>query len=171
MVALMAMVILGMAAVAIDMGQVYAKRASLQSAVDQAVLAAAAELDGTTTCAAGAVDAAKHYLISNWIDQGGDPKALTDIDLGGSATDGNGYMSCNKWRVELWAPTAKVNLGLAKAVTNAGPTIGSRHTPSAEVRSPRLGDDAVLRHSHLQQRPAGAVHRLAAATRRCPSFR
>ena len=44
MVALMSMVILGMAAVAIDVGQVYAKRASLQSAVDQAVLAAAAEL-------------------------------------------------------------------------------------------------------------------------------
>ena len=59
MVALMSMVILGMAAVAIDIGQVYAKRASLQSAVDQAVLAAAAELDGTTVCTPGAVDAAK----------------------------------------------------------------------------------------------------------------
>ena len=138
MVALMSLVILGMAAVAIDVGQVYAKRASLQSAADQAVLAAAAELDGTTVCTAGAVDAAKQYLLSNWIDQGGDPKTLTDIDLGGSAGDGNGYMSCNKWRVELWAPTAKVNLGLAKAVTSRSDIRVPAHAV-AEVRSPRLG--------------------------------
>ncbi|WP_457185377.1 TadE/TadG family type IV pilus assembly protein [Nocardioides sp. P5_E3] len=137
MVALMAMVILGMAAVAIDMGQVYAKRASLQSAADQAVLAAAAELDGTTVCTAGAINAAKNYLISNWIDQGGDPKAVGDINLDGSPTDGNGYMNCNKWRVELWTPTAKVNLGLAKAVTSRD-RIDVPASAAAEVRSPRL---------------------------------
>ena len=158
MVALMAMVILGMAAIAIDVGQVYAKRASLQSAADQAVLAAAAELDGTTVCTPGAVAAAKNYLVSNWIDQGGDPKVIADIDLGGSSTDGNGYMNCNKWRVDLWAPTAKVNLGLAKAVTTQS-TIQVPAHAAAEVRSPRLGHDAVLRHPRVQQRPAGAVHR------------
>ena len=142
MVALMSMVILGMAAVAIDMGQVYAKRASLQSAVDQAVLAAAAELDGTLVCTTGAIDAAKQYLISNWIDQGGDPKALGDVDLTADNTlpDGrkDGYMRCNKWRVELYAPTAKVNLGLAKAVTNVT-TINVPAYAAAEIRSPRLG--------------------------------
>ena len=144
MVALMAMVILGMAAVAIDIGQVYAKRASLQSAVDQAVLAAAAELDGTTVCTTGAIDAAKQYLVSNWIDQGGDPKAVSDIDLGGSATDGNGFMNCNKWRVDLWAPTARVNLGLAKAIIPDDQEEAEGHInvpahAAAEVRSPRLG--------------------------------
>ncbi|WP_210502484.1 TadE/TadG family type IV pilus assembly protein [Nocardioides xinjiangensis] len=142
MVALMAMVILGMAAVAIDVGQVYAKRASLQSAVDQAVLAAAAELDGTTVCTAGAVTAAEEYLVSNWIDQGGDPKAVADIDLAADNTlaDGSkdGYMVCNKWRVDLWAPTAKVNLGLAKAVTDETNVQVPAHA-AAEVRSPRLG--------------------------------
>ncbi|GAA5137152.1 hypothetical protein GCM10023339_77070 [Alloalcanivorax gelatiniphagus] len=138
MVAVMSVAILGMAAVAIDVGQVYAKRASLQSAVDQAVLAAAAELDGTTVCTAGAIDAAKQYLLSNWIDQGGDPKALADIDLGGSAADGNGFMNCNRWRVDLWSPTARVNLGLAKAVTDETNVQVPAHA-AAEVRSPRLG--------------------------------
>ncbi|PKH44433.1 hypothetical protein CXG46_00605 [Nocardioides alpinus] len=138
MVALMSMVILGMAAVAIDVGQVYAKRASLQSAVDQAVLAAAAELDGTTVCTAGAITAAKQYLIDNWIDQGGDPKVLGDINLAGTAKDGNGFMNCNKWRVDLYAPTAKVNLGLAKAVTDET-TINVPAHAAAEIRSPRLG--------------------------------
>ncbi len=141
MVALMAMVILGMAAVAIDVGQVYAKRASLQSAVDQAVLAAASELDGTDTCTASAVDAAKTYLISNWIDQGGDPKALGDIDLASDNTlaggGKDGYMKCKKWRVDLYAPTAKVNLGLAKAVTSKQAINVPAHA-AAEVRSPRL---------------------------------
>lgn len=137
MAALMAMVVLGMAAVAIDVGQVYAKRASLQSAVDQAVLAAAADLDGTTVCTPGAIDAAKRILVSNWIDQGGDPKAVGDIDLAGSPADGNGYMTCNKWRVELWAPTAKVNLGLARAVTSRQ-KIDVPASAAAEVRSPRL---------------------------------
>ncbi len=142
MVALMAMVILGMAAVAIDMGQVYAKRASLQSAVDQAVLAAAAELDGTNICTAGAIDAAKNYLVSNWIDQGADPKAVGDIDLtaDNKLPDGSkdGYMKCTKWRVDLWAPTAQVNLGLAKAVTDENDVQVPAHA-AAEVRSPRLG--------------------------------
>lgn len=140
MVALMAMVILGMAAVAIDVGQVYAKRASLQSAADQAVLAAAAELDGTSVCTAGALDAAKKYLLSNWIDQGGDPETLGSIKLDNSYdADGtyNGRLVCKKWRVELSAPTAKVSLGLAKAVTSQK-KIDVPAFAAAEVRSPRL---------------------------------
>ena len=47
-------------------------------------------------------------------------------------------MNCNKWRVDLWAPTAKVNLGLAKAVTNQQ-TINVPAHAAAEIRSPRLG--------------------------------
>jgi hypothetical protein len=138
MAALMAMVILGMAAVAIDMGQVYAKRASLQSAVDQAVLAAAAKIDGTTgPCTPDAQSTAKNFLISNWIDQGGDPKAVSDINLTGSAADGNGYMTCTGWRVDLWAPAAKVNLGLAKAVSDETEINVPAHA-AAEIKSPNL---------------------------------
>lgn len=137
MVALMSMVILGMAAIAVDMGQVYAKRASLQSAVDQAVLAAAAHIDGTNVCTASAASTAKTFLISNWIDQGGDPKAVSDIDLSGSSTDGDGYMTCTGWRVDLWAPTAKVNLGLARAVTTLDRINVPAHA-AAEIKSPKL---------------------------------
>jgi hypothetical protein len=138
MVAVMSMVILGMAAVAIDMGQVYAKRASLQSAVDQAVLAAAAKIDGTSgPCTPEAQSTAKTFLISNWIDQGGDPKVVGDINLGGSATDGNGFMTCTGWRVDLWAPTAKVNLGLANAVTDQEDIHVPAHA-AAEIKSPKL---------------------------------
>lgn len=138
MAALMSMVIVGMAAVAIDMGQVYAKRASLQSAVDHAVLAAAAKIDGTSgPCTAAAQSTAKDFLISNWIDQGGDPKAIADINLGGSATDGDGFMTCTGWRVDLWAPTAKVDLGLAKAVTSET-TINVPAHAAAEIMSPKL---------------------------------
>lgn len=138
MVALMAMVILGMSAVAIDMGQVYAKRASLQSAVDQAVLAAAAKIDGNSgACTTEAQSTAKTFLISNWIDQGGDPKAVANINLGGSATDGDGYMKCTGWRVDLWAPTAKVNLGLARAVTSQTSINVPAHA-AAEIKSPKM---------------------------------
>lgn len=134
----MSMVILGMAAVAVDMGQVYAKRASLQSAVDHAVLAAAAKIDGNSgPCTAAAQSTAKDFLISNWIDQGGDPKAIADIDLGGSATDGDGFMTCTGWRVDLWAPTAKVDLGLAKAVADET-TINVPAHAAAEIKSPNL---------------------------------
>lgn len=141
MVALMAMVILGMAAVAIDVGQVYAKRASLQSAVDQAVLAAAADLDGTNVCTPNSIAAAKRYILSNWTDQGGDPKSLGSIKLDNTyAADGsyNGRIVCNKWRVELYAPSAKVSLGLAKAVTSEQSYNVPAHA-AAEIRSPRLG--------------------------------
>ena len=149
MFALMATVILAMAALAIDVGQVYAKRASLQSAVDQAVLAAAAELDGTNVCTPAAIDAAKKYLVRNWIDQGGDPKVVADIDLTANNVDaygrGDGYMKCTKWTVELTSPTAAVNLGLAKAVIpdaeEGNDKRGRIHVPAkavAEVRSPRL---------------------------------
>lgn len=138
MVALMAMVILGMAAVAVDMGQVYAKRASLQSAVDQAVLAAAVKIDGKDgACTPEAQSTAKTFLISNWIDQGGDPKAIANINLSGSATDGDGFMQCTGWRVDLWAPTAKVNLGLAQAVTDETSINVPAHA-AAEIKSPKM---------------------------------
>lgn len=140
MVGLLSMVILGMAAIAVDMGQVYAKRASLQSAVDQAVLAAAAKIDGNTgPCTAEAQSTAKTFLVSNWIDQGGDPKAVSNINLGGGATDGDGYMTCTGWRVDLWAPTAKVDLGLAEAIP--GNDLKEIQVPAhaaAEIKSPKL---------------------------------
>ncbi|KQZ67284.1 Tad domain-containing protein [Nocardioides sp. Root151] len=131
--ALLALVLLGVGAVAVDMGQVYAKRASLQSAVDQAVLAAAPEIDGTNVCTPLSKEIAAEYLLKNWIDQGGDPKALGDIKLDGTLKGGN--VKCSGWRIELTAPVAKVNFGLAKAVSD----VDSVNVPAfaaAEVKSP-----------------------------------
>lgn len=110
--ALVALVLLGVSALAIDVGHVYAKRAALQGNVDLAVLAAAAELDSAGACNAEVTAAAIEYLEK---DTNAVPDQVT-LDLGGSAGDGDGFISCNNWRVELWAPTAHVDYGLARAV-------------------------------------------------------
>ncbi|KRF12638.1 TadE/TadG family type IV pilus assembly protein [Nocardioides sp. Soil796] len=133
--AILALALMGVSAVAVDMGQVYAKRSSLQSAADHAVLAAAAELDGTNICTQAAVDAATKYLRDNWIDDSGDP---INVDLTGSPGDPTGFIKCTGWNVKLWAPDATVNFGLAKAVSN----VSSVEVPAyaeAGVFSPATG--------------------------------
>lgn len=114
MMALLSVVLLGISAVAVDVGQIYAKRSSLQSAADLAVLAAAPELDGSPHCTTAAKAAAERYLRENWIDAGGDP---IEVNLGGAPDDGNGYLQCDGWHVKLWAPTARVDYGLARIVS------------------------------------------------------
>ncbi len=136
LVAVLALVLLGVGAVAIDMGQVYAKRSSLQSAADLAVLAAAAKLDGSGDCSAEAVAAAESYLEENWIDQDGDP---FDVDLGGSSDDGDGFIQCDGWKVELWAPAARVNFGLAKALSPDNDGVDVPAYAEAGVYSPASG--------------------------------
>ncbi|HEU4812500.1 MAG TPA: pilus assembly protein TadG-related protein [Nocardioides sp.] len=133
--ALLALVLLGVGAVAVDMGQVYAKRGSLQSTVDLAVLAAAAELDGTNTCTAEAVNAASAYLQDNWIDEANDPFV---VNLGGSSGDGDGFIQCTGWKVKLWAPTARVDFGLAKALDPGNDGVDVPATAEASVMSARL---------------------------------
>lgn len=133
--ALLAMVLLGVGAVAVDMGQVYAKRGSLQSTVDLAVLAAAPELDGTNTCTADAINAATAYLQDNWIDQSNDPFS---VNLGGSAGDDDGFIKCTGWKVNLWAPKARVDFGLAKALNPGNDGVDVPATAEAQVMSARL---------------------------------
>ena len=62
---------------------------------------------------------------------------LYHINLSGSATDGDGFMQCTGWRVDLWAPTAKVNLGLAQAVTDETSINVPAHA-AAEIKSPKM---------------------------------
>ncbi len=113
LVAGLAVVLLGVGAIAVDMGQVYAKRASLQNAADMAALAAAAHLDGSNTCTSAARATAEAYLRDNWIDTATDP---ISVNLGGSPTDGDGFIQCTKWKVKVWAPSARVDYGLARVV-------------------------------------------------------
>jgi hypothetical protein len=133
--ALLALVLLGVGAVAVDMGQVYAKRGSLQSTVDLAVLAAAAELDGTNTCTAEAVNAATAYLRDNWIDEANDPFS---VNLGGSPADDDGFIQCTGWKVKLWAPRARVDFGLAKALSPSNDGVDVPATAEAGVMSARM---------------------------------
>lgn len=133
--AMLAMVLLGVGAVAVDMGQVYAKRGSLQSTVDLAVLAAAAELDGTNTCTAKSINAATAYLQDNWIDQSNDPFS---VNLGGSPGDADGYIRCTGWKVKLWAPKARVDFGLAKALNPGNDGVDVPATAEASVMSARM---------------------------------
>ena len=135
--ALLALVLLGVGAVAVDMGQVYAKRGSLQSTVDLAVLAAAAELDGSDACTAAATAAATSYLQKNWIDGTHDPLV---VNLGGSPNDDDGYIRCTGWDVQLWAPKAHVDFGLAKALSSSNDGLDVPAFAEAAVESPGLAD-------------------------------
>ena len=96
--ALLALVLLGVSALAIDVGHVYAKRSALQSNVDFAVMAAAAELDSDGACNQKVIDAAADFLEK-------DTNKVPDqtaLNLGGSSSDGDGFIRCNDWKVELW---------------------------------------------------------------------
>lgn len=133
--ALLALVLLGVSALAIDVGHVYAKRSALQSNVDLAVLAAAAELDSGGACNAEVTATAIEYLEK---DTNEVPDQVT-LDLGGSAGDGDGFIRCNDWRVELWAPTAHVDYGLARAVMDEETADEGVDVPAyaaAQIKSP-----------------------------------
>lgn len=138
MFALLALVLLGVSALAVDVGQVYAKRSALQSNVDLAVLAATAELDSNGPCNAEVITKAQEYLTkgSNVVpDQ--KPINLTNADT----TDG--FIQCHDWKVELSAPTAKVDYGLARAVMDDATADKGIDVPAyaaAQIKSPSQTD-------------------------------
>ncbi len=132
LVAILSLVLLGVGAIAVDMGQVYAKRAALQSNVDLAVLAAAAELDGTDGCSASAKSVASRMLTA----AGNEVDLQAPIDL----NDGdqfNGKIVCSGWTVKLWAPRARVNFGLARALAPDEDSVDVPAYAEAAVYSPR----------------------------------
>jgi hypothetical protein len=137
--AALALVLLGVSALAIDVGHVYAKRSALQSNVDFAVMAAAAELDSDGACNQEVIDAAEDYLEK-------DTNVVPDqiaLNLGGTAGDEDGFIRCNDWKVELWAPTAKVEYGLARAVMNEETADAGVDVPAfaaAQIKSPSQTD-------------------------------
>lgn len=114
MYAVLATLLLALGAAAVDLGHGFAKRSLLQTDVDVAVLAAAAELTSGGGCNPEVVAAAEKYLneASNKV-----PGQPATFDLGGSADDGDGYISCAGWRVDLWAPHSEVDLGLGRLIS------------------------------------------------------
>jgi len=134
--AVLALVLLGVSALAVDVGQVYAKRSALQTNVDLAVLAATAELTTDGACNAEVVTKAQQYLTRD----GNEVPDQAPIDL----TDGDlsdGFIQCADWKVELWAPRSHVDYGLARAVMEEETADEGIDVPAyaaAQVMSPKL---------------------------------
>lgn len=131
MVALLALVLFGTGALAIDIGQIFAKRAALQSNVDQAVLAAAAELDNPGSCNTEVVSTATAYLTK----AANEVPDQSSLDLGGSPEDGDGFIRCDDWKVDLWAPASHVSYGMARAVTDTEGVDVPAHA-AVQIKSP-----------------------------------
>lgn len=135
LVAILAVAMFTVAAIAVDMGQVYAKRAALQSNVDMAVLAAAKELTQPTGCNAEVVTVATQYLQkpSNKVHE---EAAYDNVDLTGAPNDADGFIQCTGWRVKLWAPKAWVDYGIGEITGLDGVDVPA--FAAAQVGSPGM---------------------------------
>lgn len=135
-VAIMAMVLLSTAALAVDMGNAYARKRLVQSQVDLAALAGGAKLPATTPVArSNAVAAVLDYLQRNatfgqqattWT-----PSQLQDANLGNGEVV---FETPNRMRVI--APPASVEFGLAGAIGFSAVDVNA--VAKVEVRSPGI---------------------------------
>jgi hypothetical protein len=129
--AILATVLFMAGAVAIDMGQAYAKRSALQSNVDLAVMAAAAELTAASGCSTAAVDKAEEFLVNAANEVDG--QVAMNLQNGNSV---DGEIACpGNWRVELTAPRAIVELTMGK-VFESGDDIEVPARAVAQIKSP-----------------------------------
>ncbi|WP_261820124.1 TadE/TadG family type IV pilus assembly protein [Nocardioides sp. OK12] len=133
--AVLAVVLLGVGALAVDLGQAYAKKSLLQTDVDIAVMAAVAELDQEAGCNAEVVSAAEDYLTR----AGNAVPGQYPIDLDGAPGDQDGFIRCpGDWKVELWAPRSEVPLGLGRVLSDDD-SFDVAARAAAQVRSPAAG--------------------------------
>ncbi|WP_255891264.1 TadE/TadG family type IV pilus assembly protein [Nocardioides astragali] len=131
MVAIFAVVLFMAGAVAVDMGQAYAKRSALQSNVDMAVMAAAAELTKASGCNTEVVTKAEEFLVKAANEVHG--QVTMDLDDGDPI---DGEISCpGNWRVNLIAPRAIVELTMGKAF-ESGDSLDVPANASAQIKSP-----------------------------------
>ncbi len=126
---LVAVLLMGFGALAVDFGQAYAKKSLLQTDVDLAVTAAAAELTGPGACNAEVVDKATEFLDSaaNRV-----PDQWT-VDLHNASKD-DGYIECSGWRVRLWAPDAHVDYTLGRVISSSD-GLDVRAYAAAQIKS------------------------------------
>lgn len=109
--AIVAVILFGVGAFAVDIGQAYAKKSLEQTDVDVAVMAATAELDNPGGCNPEVVTKATEYLTK----ADNEVTGQYPIDLGGSPGDQDGYIECKDWRVKLWAPASRADFALIPA--------------------------------------------------------
>lgn len=129
MVAAIATVLFAVGAVAVDMGNVYHKRADLQTNVDLAVLAAAAKLPDQAAARAAAAD----YLAKNEV-YGQVTTDLTDSDPDNGDLQFN--VDGNPWKVRLIAPDVHVSWGMAAIMPGVGEGVDVPAKAAAGVGSP-----------------------------------
>lgn len=134
MVAIMALVLLGAGAFAVDLSNAYATRGAEQTNVDQAVLAAAAELTQKDGCNSAVVNTATSYLEDY---AGNRVQNQAGVDLSGALGDGDGFIRCAGWTVYLEAPAARVDFGLAKALSPDNDSAWVSARAAAKVYSPK----------------------------------
>ncbi|MFC7493414.1 MULTISPECIES: pilus assembly protein TadG-related protein [unclassified Nocardioides] len=130
--ALLALVMFGLGAVVVDVGQAWAKRSLLQTSVDLAVMAAAAELTSDGACNPEVVDKATEFLVTKTENT---VAGQYPIDLGGGQDDGDGWIHCEGWKVTLQAPASRVDYTLAEAVSDDD-HVDVAAQASAQIMSP-----------------------------------
>jgi len=131
--ALTAVILFGVGAFAVDIGQAYAKKSLEQTDVDVAVMAATAELNSGGACNQEVIDKAIEYLSkADNVVNGQYP-----INLGGAPGDKDGYISCKNWRVDLWAPASRAEFSLAKVLPNAPDGIDVDAHAAAQIKAAR----------------------------------
>jgi hypothetical protein len=112
MTALLAVLVIGFSAFAVDLGNAFARQRVLQTQADLAALAGATELPDLTRARALAVD----YLNRNAV-QGG--PSTFDVSAFGDGNTSNGevrYNAGNPNELEVIAPPARVDFGLGRVL-------------------------------------------------------
>lgn len=129
----LAIVLFGIGAVVIDLGQAWKNRALLQTSVDLAVMAAVAELDQESGCNEGVATTATEYLNTKSENQ-----VIGQYSI--NLTDGNvqnGEVTCpGDWQVHLVAPASRVDYGLARVLSSDSTHIDVTAEATAQVKSP-----------------------------------
>jgi len=133
-VAIMSLVLLGTAALAVDMGNAYARKRLVQTEADLAALAGGARLPGTTaTTREAAVSAVLDYLNRNaTFGQATTSWTTATLQDGSEANGEVQFLSSSRMRVV--APPATVEFGLAGALGFSEVDVNAEAT--VEIRSP-----------------------------------
>jgi len=133
-VAMMAMTLLGVSALAVDMGNAYARKQQVQSEVDLAALAGGAKLPARTAAAQTlVVTQVLDYLVRNQT-FGQDASSWTVLQLqDGSLSNGEVVFETPN-RISVTAPPARVDFGLAGAMGFDSVDVSA--TATVEIRSP-----------------------------------
>ena len=128
-VAIMALVLFGLGALAVDIGNLQFKRSQAQNSADFAALAGAGKLPDTTAALTEAVTYLQNNELGEW-----DTSTWTESQFtNGDTTDGEITFSGNT-QITVVTPTANVSFGLANAFGESSGPVNAQAT--AAIYSP-----------------------------------